>query len=165
MSVSFRDIDFLSDNDCLMLANWFNQDVDALSLTAEGGETLESVRKSYTEKKRADFEAFFICVEGIPVGYCSFFLDPSHKKSSKSVAWPSIAIGETSHRRKGLVKLIEKEVGQRAKKYGATHIEAGIFKHNIPMIKLLEKYGYERIGSNIVGPAQIESYHYLKPIE
>ena len=166
MTITYRDIDFSLDEDCDLLASWFNQDVSAMSLTAKAGETVESVRKSYSSNpmNREGFGAFFICIDGKPIGYASFFLNPRHKMSTESVVWPSLAIGDRAYRRKGLVLKLGEEISRRSRKHGATHIEAGVFASNQPMIELLKKYGFSEIGHLVVGPAKIDSVHFIRPL-
>ena len=165
MVISFRDIDFSTDDDCKILANWLNQDVSVLSPASMGGNTTESVRNRYlTILGKNGFGAFFLCVNGKPIGYASYFLDPSHKLSKEKVVWPSLAIGVHEYRRKGFVSKIEEEISRRATKLGATHIEAGVFTSNLPMVKLLKKHGFSEIGRQLVGPARIDSIHFIKPV-
>jgi len=129
-------------------------------------ETIDTVRKGYlgNPDKRLGFEAFFICADGAPVGYASFFMNPSHKLSSEQVVWPSIAIGEPLYRRRGLVREMGIEISRRSRKYGATHFEAGIFDSNQAMASWLVKYGFSPIGEMLVGPEKIPSTHYCRPL-
>jgi len=164
LEVTFRDIDFEDDCDCECLAKWFNQEVRMVSLTQKGNETVESVRKSYLSRGNSNSGAFFILVEEKPVGYASFLINPQVKLSNHSVIWPSITIGEKAFRRKGLVYKLGEELCRKGHLHEATHIEAGIFFHNLPMVSLLKKYGFKEIGKKDVGPQKIASIHYLREI-
>lgn len=166
MKVSFRDIDFSSDTDCETLARWLNQEREVMATRKEIPYSPESIRRDYlgNPNQREGFEAFFICVDATPVGYVTFYLNFSLKLSSESVVWPSIAIGEKSHRRQGLVLKIGEEISRRGRTHGATHVEAGVFTANEPMVKLLKKYGFIEIGTRDVGPHKIPSTHFLREL-
>lgn len=152
MKISFPDINFAMDGDCETLARWLNQEFEVMSTRGKAEYTRESIRENYlgNPNQREGFEAFFICIDNRPVGYASFYLNFSLKLSHESIVWPSIAIGE--------------EISRRARLHGATHIEAGVFTANEPIIKLLKKYGFTEIGTREVGESKIPSTHFLRPL-
>ncbi len=146
-----------------MIKNWVLQKEDSV---AELDYTLEKFKEDFSHP---DKSAFMIKDKAQFIGYASFYINhPVAIQKTGRVCWPSIAIGEKSHRGKGFGLQLCAEVLKLAKDLKCTHIEAGIFEFNIKMKKILVENNFKLIGSQpnktFVDSKWWNSEHYLLKI-
>ncbi|MFG1516031.1 GNAT family N-acetyltransferase [Halobacteriovorax sp. ZH3_bin.1] len=127
--------------DELVVNNWFLQNDDE-DFTVSF--SINDFKKAFSKEDKV---AFIIKDDFDYFGYGSFFINhPAGMYKEGRVCWPSLAIGKSSHRGKGLSKHIFSEIRKLAIREGCTHVEAGIFDFNEAIRANLIKMGFKLIG-------------------
>lgn len=177
MNLSYREINYQSKDDCAIIANWHNNpEIQEFFIPKrEDSEELKiySPEDIYQEKSTCDNKVGtfqFILLDNVVIGMFSVLFDPKHKMAKDLIiGWPSILIADSALRRNGIGTEVGTEISRIAKDFGATHIEAGVFEYNKPIISLLEKYGFEyldrREKTTYHNGRHWDGVHYLKEIE
>jgi RimJ/RimL family protein N-acetyltransferase len=153
MKISYRPVKYDSMMDCELLAIWANDLATKVLVSPTrpnlpfSETTAEEIReKALKETVYKPLHDQMILVGDRPVGTFQLIMNPPHKKSRFSVAWPSLVIGEASFRRSGIGSEVALHISSLAKIAGASHIEAGVFEHNSAIRAFLEKHDFLEIG-------------------
>ncbi len=129
--------------DQLMVENWTRQIPNKPLVDY----TLDQFKADFSTKKDLEKYSFMVKVNNKYVGYGQIIINhPVAMVKDKKVAWPSIAVGNSLFRTKGLGLLICRKIYDLAKQHNCEVIEAGIFEFNTPMKRILLKNGFQLIG-------------------
>ncbi len=152
MTLSYRDVDFGSGEDCELLARWYNDPAikhlyslftDAESCTHDFTPD-DFLRVKEHLPTEGPFRVLLVLVDGVPVGEAKFETDtPKLVIKEPHTAWISLMIGEERYRRRGLGTRIIAHLEALAATSGAKRIEIGIFAYNTPSLGLFTRLGYE----------------------
>lgn len=152
--------------DSVMNENWFCQRPDSEKVEY----SIEQFKEEFNYSDK-DFEiyGFIMKVDGACVGYGQIIINQGGAfTKDKRVSWPSVAVGESANRSKGLGTLISQKVYEISKLHNCDVIEVGIFEFNNPIKQLLLKNGFKLIGKKekitYIRNRWWNAEHYLLPI-
>lgn len=156
MKVTYRKVNFGSDDDCTLLAKWANDPEirhfstryqNEASFAAQVSPERFKERLSRARPNRTDL---MILLDGEPVGYANYELFPELEESTNlSVAWLAIVLGEARARGKGLGRIVMTHIETLARAAGAVRAEIGVFEFNERALALYRKLGYCEFKQNI----------------
>ncbi len=134
-NITFEDIDpnnLEDSHECIkwtkdseMNENWFCQRPG----TAKLEYSVEQFKEEFNYSDK-DFEiyGFIMKVDGAYVGYGQIIINQGGALTKdKRVSWPSVAVGESENRSKGLGTLICQKIYELSKLHNCNVIEVGIF--------------------------------------
>lgn len=153
MNLTYRIIDYNSDDDCKLLSKWLNDKEIRRFVSRFTNEestnvsyTYEDFKKLSTIKQNNNTKQLVVFLDNLPIGFADYELNSSKSIIKKpQTAFLSIFIGEKNHQGKGLSKFIMQDLEKLAIQDGAKFFEIGVFDFNTKAFNLYQKIGYKEV--------------------
>ena len=151
MELTFRDIDYSSMDDCLLLAKWYNDPeikhlyslfTDAESLSFEFTPDYFQ-RVGQMPRRGGPYRDFMVLADGVPIGEAKLETDtPKLITKTPHTAWVALMIGDASLRRQRLGSRILSHLEDSAIRCGVQRIEIGVFEFNERALSFFKNQNY-----------------------
>ena len=151
MELTFRDIDYTSIDDCLLLAQWYNDpeikhlyslfpDADSLSFEFTPD---YFQRVGQMPRRGGPYRDLMVLSDGVPIGEAKLETDtPKLVTKAANTAWVALMIGDATFRRQRLGSRILGHLEDLAAQCGAQRIEIGVFEFNERALSFFKKHSY-----------------------
>jgi len=154
MKITYREMDFDSKEDLLLLCQWYNDPTitSLFNLYQSEEETHHTFTAADFLPRRqppttmTPFANLLILADGVPIGEARFEVDTRKLHTQQpNTGWISLVIGVPAYRGQGLGAGVVSHLEERLAALGVERVEVGIFEYNSPSLRLFSRLGYEEI--------------------
>lgn len=154
MKITYREMDFDSREDLLLLCRWYNDPTITSLFNLFRSE--EETEHTFTPAnflprrdppaKSAPYANLLILADGVPIGEARFEVDtPKLLTRQANTGWISLVIGAPAYRGQGLGAAVVSHLEEKLAALGVERVEVGIFEYNDISLQLFSRLGYEEI--------------------